>query len=313
MLSAHENRRGSIDNCQRLRSVAWARRSSLFAAATRRPRANTEKSSIPTDTMRSTASRSLSYRTDGGAFGRAGPQNPPRRIGTGAACWLNVASARQFVEVTARIHPFMQHADDLDYAFLGDAIVENVNRSPDHPCAFCRASSIPNVEAANTWMKFRSGLGKQPFGLNRHLAHRGDEEGSISLPAFCAPPLGACRKDVGQIDLCGAREAKRAIRLAHVLRSGRRQTFEVAFEIGTIDLGEIAASERIGTSLDVGAEGFQLEAVFAPTLLKDAQGIADGFARILVLAGFDDLLNEGILLGCQADVPSRHLGLATIA
>jgi hypothetical protein len=30
----------------------------------------------------------------------------------------------------------------------------------------------------------------------------------------------------------------------------------------------------------------------------------------LVLAGFDDLLNKGVLLGCQADVPGRHLGLS---
>jgi hypothetical protein len=109
--------------------------------------------------------------------------------------------------VTARFHPFVQHPDDLDHAFLDDAIVENVNRSPDAG-GFSRASSIPNVETANTWTKFRSRLGKQPFGLSRNLAHRSDEEGGVSLPAFCAPPLGACRKNVGKIDLRWAGEPK---------------------------------------------------------------------------------------------------------
>jgi hypothetical protein len=39
----------------------------------------------------------------------------------------------------------------------------------------------------------------------------------------------------------------------------RRQPFEVTFEIGIIDLGEIAAFERIGPSFDFGAEGFELD------------------------------------------------------
>jgi hypothetical protein len=55
-----------------------------------------------------------------------------------------------------------------------------------------------------------------------------------------------------------------------VLRSERRQSFEVAFEIRIIDLGEIAAFERIGPSLDLRAEDFKLEAIFSPTLLKNA-------------------------------------------
>jgi hypothetical protein len=41
----------------------------------------------------------------------------------------------------------------------------------------------------------------------------------------------------------------------------RRQPFEVTFEIGIIDLGEIAAFERIRPSFDFGAEGFELDSV----------------------------------------------------
>ena len=52
-----------------------------------------------------------------------------------------------------------------------------------------------------------------------------------------------------------------ANRLPRVPRSWRRQPFEVAFEIGVIDLDEIAAFKRIGASLDLRAEGLELEAV----------------------------------------------------
>jgi hypothetical protein len=44
-----------------------------------------------------------------------------------------------------------------------------------------------------------------------------------------------------------------------VLRSCRRQPFEVVFEIGIIELGEIAALERIDASLDLPAEVVELE------------------------------------------------------
>jgi hypothetical protein len=61
----------------------------------------------------------------------------------------DVASRRRFVEVTARVHPFVQDLDDLDHTFLGDTIVENMNRSPD-PCVFSRTARISDVEAADT-------------------------------------------------------------------------------------------------------------------------------------------------------------------
>jgi hypothetical protein len=61
----------------------------------------------------------------------------------------DVAFGRQFVEVTARVHPFVQHPDDLDHTFRGDAIVEKVNRSLD-PCAFGRTAGMSDVEAADT-------------------------------------------------------------------------------------------------------------------------------------------------------------------
>jgi hypothetical protein len=109
--------------------------------------------------------------------------------------------------VTARFHPFVQNADDLDHTFLGDAIVENVNRSPDL-CALSRTACMSDVEAADTRTKVRSILGERPVGLSRDLTHRGGENVCVTLSALGAPPLNAHGKDIGKIDLRGASETK---------------------------------------------------------------------------------------------------------
>jgi hypothetical protein len=49
------------------------------------------------------------------------------------------------------------------------------------------------------------------------------------------------------------------MRLTRVLRSRRRQPFEVALEIDVIELGEIAALKRIDASLDLRAEVSELK------------------------------------------------------
>jgi hypothetical protein len=126
------------------------------------------------------------------------------------AAWFagsGVAFERQFVQVTAWFHPFVQHADDLDHTFLGDAIEENVNRFPDR-CAFSRTACRSDVEAADTGTKVRSLSCERLVGLSRDLAHCSDENGGIPLPAFGAPSLSACRKDIDEIDLRRAGEAK---------------------------------------------------------------------------------------------------------
>jgi hypothetical protein len=213
--------------------------------------------------------------------------------------------------VTARVHPFVQHADDLDHTFLGNAIVENMNWSPD-PCAF-GAAGISDVEAADpAGTKFGSLPRERPSRLIRDLSHCGCENSGVLLPTLGAPTLGARGKDVGEIDLRRAGEPKpRHAVLPHALRGRRpRQPFEIPFEIDVLDLREVAPIERLDTEPDLGAKRLQSEAVFFAALLEDAQGISDGFAGVLILAGVDDLLNEGVLLGCQADVPGRHPDLS---
>jgi hypothetical protein len=103
------------------------------------------------------------------------------------------------VKVTARVHPFVQHADDLDHAFLSDAIVENMNWSPDL-CAF-RTAGISDVEAADTTgTKFGSLPRERPLGLIRDLSHRRSENSGVPLPTLGTPAFSTCRKDIGQID-----------------------------------------------------------------------------------------------------------------
>jgi hypothetical protein len=118
------------------------------------------------------------------------------------AAWVSgsdVVFAWQFVEVTGRFHPFVQHANDLDHPRLDDAIVENVNRSPDL-CAF-RTASISDVEAADaTGTKFRSLPREWPFGLIHDLSHCGGKNSGVPLPTVGTPAFGTCRKDIGQID-----------------------------------------------------------------------------------------------------------------
>jgi hypothetical protein len=145
------------------------------------------------------------------------------------------------------------------------------------------------------------------LGLVDDLPHRIGENSRVSLLAVSAPTLGAGCKDAPKIELRWASEPKpRHAVLPRAPCSGSRQPFEIPIEIGTIDLDEVAAIERIGASLDLSTEDLELEAVFPPALLECAQGVADGFAGILVFTRFDDLFDKRILLGGQVDIPGRH-------
>ena len=78
------------------------------------------------------------------------------------------------------------------------------------------------------------------------------------------------------------------------------------FEVRRADLHELAALERIDAGLKLRAQRLQLQRVLTAPLLEDSQRVPHGLARILVLTGLYNLLDEGVLLGRQADVPSRH-------
>jgi hypothetical protein len=78
--------------------------------------------------------------------------------------------------------------------------------------------------------------------------------GCVPLPALGAPPLGTDSKDVGEIDLRGASEAKpRHSPWRTGFTAGGRQPLKVPFEIRVVDLSEIAAIDRINADLDLRA------------------------------------------------------------
>jgi len=80
----------------------------------------------------------------------------------------------------------------------------------------------------------------------------------------------------------------------------------VRLEVRRVDLHELAALERIDAGLKLRAQRLQLQRVLTAPLLEDPQRVPHGLARILVLTGLYDHLDEGVQLGRQADVPGRH-------
>src|SRR2546425_13211778 len=80
----------------------------------------------------------------------------------------------------------------------------------------------------------------------------------------------------------------------------------VGAQFRRVEFQEVTALEFIDAAFDGGAQRLQFERVLTAPLLEDSQRVPHRLARVLVLTGLDDLLDEGVLLGCQADVPSRH-------
>jgi hypothetical protein len=96
-----------------------------------------------------------------------------------------------FVDVPARIHPFVQYAHDLDQAILDDAIEENVNRSCDLDCV-SRTTCMSHVEAADAGTKIRSLPRERSVRLVRRLPHRVGQNSRVFPPAVRTPTIGTC-------------------------------------------------------------------------------------------------------------------------
>jgi hypothetical protein len=61
----------------------------------------------------------------------------------------DVAFSPQFVEMSAWVHPFVQHADDLDHAVPGKAIVKDVD-GPSNLRSHRSTTCVSDMEAAKT-------------------------------------------------------------------------------------------------------------------------------------------------------------------
>jgi hypothetical protein len=218
-----------------------------------------------------------------------------------ARCWTrwrfagsDVVFGRQFVEVTARFHPFVEDADDLDHPVTGAGLL----------------TLLPSTER-RVYRRWKLRISERSSG-------RFVVSGPSGSAATCriaaaraaayrcrlsAPQRSALMERMLARSICAGRARRnRAILrkcLADSPHGGGCEAFEVAYEIRVVDLSEFAAIDRMNAGLDLRSERPQTEAVFLPALLEHTQRISNCLACILVFASLHDLLDEGVLLGRQ--------------
>ena len=170
---------------------------------------------------------------------------------------------------------------------------------------------MSDVETADTGTKVRSVPCERPVGLSCDLAHRSGRTAAYRCRPS-APHRSALIERMLTRSVCAGRARRnRAIRpTARALPAGRVNRSRYPSRSASSTSAKSPRSIASVPTLICARSAFSLRLSSRPALLKDAQGIADSFAGILVFAVFDDLLNKRILLGCQADVPGRHLGPA---
>jgi len=199
----------------------------------------------------------------------------------------------------------VQDTNDLDDTLQDRPIVDDVHGLSDGIGASIW-TRMSQMETANPGKKVLSVPRHWALGIGGNLSHRGHQEGGVPPSGVIAPALAARREDLFEIGLRRAREPKSRHSSADAARCGSAETRHVRLEVRLTDLHELAPLERIDASLKMGAQRFQLERVLASALLEDAQGVPYRFARILVLTSLDQLLDEGVLLWRQTDIPGGH-------
>jgi hypothetical protein len=88
----------------------------------------------------------------------------------------------------ARLHAFVQDADDLDQSGHEHAIIKHVNWPP-HPLFRIGTTCVSKVKAPDARPQVWSVSCRKAFGLGSDLAHRRDEMRGISAPAANAHSL----------------------------------------------------------------------------------------------------------------------------
>jgi hypothetical protein len=102
--------------------------------------------------------------------------------------------------------------------------------------------------------------------------------------------------------------------LMRVPRRWGRQPFEVAFQIGVIDLDEVAALKRIGASLDLRSERVEIDAAIRRRHrdLRDHQCVGTSLLTAAAGASSQVVTRKGrIALACPLEYLKRLLEIAT--
>jgi hypothetical protein len=188
--------------------------------------------------------------------------------------------------VSARFHPFVQDADDLDDAGLDTAVVDNMHGVPDGVRA-AFLLEIAQVKAPDTRQELLTTLRYWTLGIGRNLSQSRNQLAGVPSPGVIAPALGARREDLVEIRLRRAREPKSRHASAAAPAPSCDETRHVGVEVPLVDLHKLATLERIDSGLELRAERLQLQRVLAAPLLQNSQRVEHRFACVLVFASLD--------------------------
>ena len=201
----------------------------------------------------------------------------------------------------------MQDANNFNDPELSRPEVDHVHR-PTDAVAAPFTSRVSHVEASNTWPHVAPVPRQSSLRIGSDLLDRVEQKCFVSEPRINAPSLGADRENAREIGLCRSREAKsRHLVSAAAWRPASAKPTHVGTQLRCVKFHEVAVFEFVEADFDGGAQRLQFERVLTAPLLQGPKRVPHGLARVLVLAGLHDLLDKGVLLGRQADVPSRHV------
>jgi hypothetical protein len=208
------------------------------------------------------------------------------------------------------LHAFVQDPHDFYQTRPNYAVKEDMHR-PSHLRLGLAGTRISEMKAADPARQFHAVPGRRTFWFSCDFAHPGSEDRGIAALASNSPTLDARSKNLRKVSPRQQRETKaRHAGSASAFARCGRQPFKKPVKLGIVDFNEISPVERIDTDLYLRAERFQFQRIFLSPLLEHAERVTHRFARILILARLHDTFDEGVLLGSQADVTSRHVRIS---
>jgi hypothetical protein len=201
-------------------------------------------------------------------------------------------------DVATWLHTYVQYANDLDQSRPDRAVVNNVGR-PLQCWRQVVGTGMADVKTANPVQYLVAIPRRDTVRITRHLAHGHCDQRGIPARALGSPPRAAGGKNnvqglllpvlIGEISPSGS---------ARACARFDRQRFEVALQIDVVDFSKIPYLKRVHSGLNLNAQRFELQRIFASPLLQRPERVANGFACILVFPRLDHALDEGILLWC---------------
>jgi hypothetical protein len=149
---------------------------------------------------------------------------------------------------SAGLHPFVQNSNDLNKPGLDRTEVDNVDRSAHRrPWGVC--TDMSKVKAAQARLQVGAIARDEASRLVCHDAHCSRENRCVAALPHATPSFKTGGKNAGEIRLRRARQTEaRHVGSARAFGCGS-QVSDIIFEIGVLDLDEIAAFKRIDAGL----------------------------------------------------------------